>query len=539
MRDGTARTPFTSPARYPWSVSSLELLRRALPLALLAASLLACGDDSEPDSGAADAAAPDASAPDAGVDGGAGEERWVPPPGDAPAGPLAPFSTRCQHFVDDAGRVAILRGVNARVEGVFDVTFDDGRAPLEPIPAFTAADATRMRELGFDLLRLPINWSAVEPEDTEPPTYDDAYLARVQEVVDLCRAAGVYVILDFHQDAYSKHIGEDGAPLWAIEPPPEMLLEGPLDDLEERRTSGQVLAAFETFFGDAEPGPTLRARFAAMAAHVAEAFAGDEAVFGYETFNEPIGDFDQVARLNVLVAEAMREADPAHPILFEPPVLQRNLTDRSGLPEAPFPVSGGVYAPHIYTLAFFGSDAQRESFTRASLRRGHLSAAQEALAWGTPLLVGEWGWDPDGIRADDYYRLQQDLHDEFGASTALWLWKERSQGRWGLFEYDDASETWSERPEMIARVTRPRPERIAGWPETWRWDDEAGELSLRYAGDAAVTAPTVLYLPELPEGRWSVRCDGAPVEVSREPATGRVEVPCGGPGSHEVLAARE
>ena len=32
-----------------------------------------------------------------------------------------------------------------------------------------------------------------------------------------------------------------------------------------RRASEQVLRAFDTFFGEEEPGPTLRARFAAMA----------------------------------------------------------------------------------------------------------------------------------------------------------------------------------------------------------------------------------------------------------------------------------
>ena len=62
-------------------------------------------------------------------------------------------------LVDGHGREITLRGVNARVAGIFDVTFDDGRLPLEPIPTFDAGDADRMRDLGFDLLRLAINWS--------------------------------------------------------------------------------------------------------------------------------------------------------------------------------------------------------------------------------------------------------------------------------------------------------------------------------------------------------------------------------------------
>src|SRR5262245_49542700 len=66
-------------------------------------------------------------------------------------------------LVDVRGREVTLRGVNARAEGIFDVTFDDGRLPLEPIPVFDRGDARRMRAFGFNLLRLPINWSALEP----------------------------------------------------------------------------------------------------------------------------------------------------------------------------------------------------------------------------------------------------------------------------------------------------------------------------------------------------------------------------------------
>src|SRR5262249_1547283 len=154
-----------------------------------------------------------------------------------------PLSSDGTHLRDAAGRIAVLRGVNARIEGVFDVTFDDGRTPLEPIPPLDATDCTRMRALGFDLLRLPINWSGIEPTRD---SFDEAYLDRVDAAVRCAADAGVYVLIDLHEDAYSKEIGEDGAPLWAIQPPPAMLLQGPLTDLGDRRTSAQVTAAFDT-----------------------------------------------------------------------------------------------------------------------------------------------------------------------------------------------------------------------------------------------------------------------------------------------------
>src|SRR3954469_2757162 len=60
------------------------------------------------------------------------------------------------HVLRDAeGHQVVLRGVNVRVEGVFDVGFTDGRAPRELIPTFDASDADAMREAGFNLVRLP------------------------------------------------------------------------------------------------------------------------------------------------------------------------------------------------------------------------------------------------------------------------------------------------------------------------------------------------------------------------------------------------
>ena len=77
----------------------------------------------------------------------------------------SPLGVHCNQLVDSQGRTVLLHGLNARVGGVFDVTFSDGRIPVEPIPAFTSDDAARIRALGFNALRLPIQWSAIEPTE--------------------------------------------------------------------------------------------------------------------------------------------------------------------------------------------------------------------------------------------------------------------------------------------------------------------------------------------------------------------------------------
>lgn len=457
-------------------------------------------------------------------------EPWDPP--------SAPWVRSDRAFLrDEAGRVLVFRGVNARVEGLFDVTFDDGRVPLEEIPEFTSEDALRMRELGLGALRLPINWSAIEPERG---AYDEAYLARIEEVVALCRAAGVHVILDFHQDAYSKEIGEDGAPLWAIHPAPETLLEGPLDDLEARRTSPQVLAAFVGFFettDDDTADVMLQAAYSAMVRHVAERFASDPWVLGWDLYNEPIGDDRRLIEFHSRLSETIREVDADHLLLFEPSST-RNLTEIGPLARAPFPDPGGAYAVHLYTLAFLDSEMELDRITKERLRPNIERAMMEAARFDVPIFVGEWGIRPDSPGSPLYVRYMHELMDEHFASATVWLWKENSQGSWGFHDYDEASGVFTERAAVVAAHARVYAEAIAGEPISMAYDRDALRFELRYQGRAD-DAPSVVYVPAAEHfaPAFSVRCDG--VEIAPAPArdarTGRVEIVCAGPGERTVV----
>jgi endoglycosylceramidase len=441
---------------------------------------------------------------------------------------FAPLHVEAGQFQDAEGRAVMLRGVNARVDGVFDVTFDDGRIALEDIPALTAADCQRMRALGLNLLRLPINWSGIEPERD---VYDEAYLEKVDAAVDCAGDAGVFVLLDMHQDAYSKHIGEDGAPLWAIVPEPEMLLEGPLEDLEARRTSRQVTEAFESFFAAGDPHG-LQAEFIDAFGHVAARYAGHPMVIGFEIFNEPQAAAAELYPFQFAAAERVRAVAPDKLVFFEPPVI-RNFTDFQPLSSEPFPVAGAVYAPHVYTLAFRDPAGELATLDKERLRASLENARAEANAWDTPLFIGEFGIGPEQTNYELYLRYQYELQDEYLASSAFWLWKEDSQGRWGLYDHDQAT-GWSERPAMVAAVSRPYAERIAGTPVAMSWTPESSVLEVTYAD--AVEAPSVVFVPE----RFSVAgvsCDGAPVEAALDQRW--LSIPCPGSGEHTLRVTLE
>jgi endoglycosylceramidase len=418
------------------------------------------------------------------------------------------------------------------------------KTPLEPVPPLTAADLSRMRAIGFDVLRLPIHWSAIEPNDAPPggaPTYDDAYLDRVAAIVALAKAADVAVLLDLHQDAYSKWIGEDGAPLWAIVPPPDKILDGPLTDLGARTLSQQVQRAFATFFSRTSgDGAKLRARFGAMLAHVAKRFAGDATVIGVELFNEPLATDDELRAFDEEAGLALRTGDARRLVFFEPPAT-RNLVDHASIAGKPLSLPGVVYAPHVYTHAFTPGDdsAWQKSFTYDDLFPSNDSARQEADSWGAPLFVGEWGWGPNGVRFGDYVELQLDAQDATMSSSTFWLWKEANdQGNWGLFDHTGSSldAGWSERAAARKAFARVRPRRIAGFPQSWSWDAKSSRFTLDLVGDAAVTAPTIVHVPiaEDRPGPWRATCDGNELGATPD-ARGDVALSCNGPGKHRIV----
>jgi endoglycosylceramidase len=454
------------------------------------------------------------------------EATTTPPPPPACPGPDfagVPLGVKCGALVDTQGREVRLFGMNVRAAGVFDVALDDGRTALEPLAPFTPDDARRMRALGVSSLRLPIQWSGVEP--TETGGFDEAYLDRVARAVDDAHAAGLLVLVDFHQDAYSKEIGEDGAPYWAIIPPPPAKLAGPLVDLDKRRLSKPVSDAFATFFGTSPDGTRLRARFASMAAHVATRFAHHPGVIGFELFNEPIATSERLRAFHTELLTALRAVAPEKLVFFEPPAI-RNLLDSAEIPASGLG-PGTVYAPHVYTAAFAGDDV-RAAVTKDKLRASYEAARDEAAGWAAPLTVTEYGFPPSAPNFASYLAWHAELAEELGASTWFWLWKELTQGSWGLYDFD-ASGTAKERDAVVGALSRVRLEACAGRVASIDHRPADGALVVRFFGSETAREHLVSFGARF--SARTVRCDDAEIAFAEaEP----MHVTCGGSGEHTL-----
>ena len=66
-----------------------------------------------------------------------------------------------------------------------------------------------MVDWGFNLVRLGVMWEAVERTEG---AYDDTYLEKVEALINKLGAAGIYTLVDAHQDVFARSICGEGMP---------------------------------------------------------------------------------------------------------------------------------------------------------------------------------------------------------------------------------------------------------------------------------------------------------------------------------------
>ena len=129
-------------------------------------------------------------------------------------------TTKNGEFIDQSGRTITFRGINiaAKIpltdtkhlkEG--EISFVDTPFPLKE----AGVHFTRLKYLGFNLLRWVVPWEAICPN--RPGEYDKKYLNYLHSVISLAESYDFYVLIDFHQDVWSRFTGGSGAPHWTLE----------------------------------------------------------------------------------------------------------------------------------------------------------------------------------------------------------------------------------------------------------------------------------------------------------------------------------
>jgi endoglycosylceramidase len=447
----------------------------------------------------------------------------------------APLSNDGRWVVDARGRVVVLHGVNMVYK----------RPPYDPaVTGFGDDDAQFLARHGFNNVRLGTIYGAVEPQ---PGIYDDAYLERIADLQKVLARHRIFTQIDFHQDLYNERFSGEGFPEWATLDdglPAEPLIGFPGTYL----SSPGLNRAFDNLWANraAPDGVGLQEHYAAAWRHVAQRFAGEPYVMGYDLINEPwpgsqwptcanlngCPGFEQssLAPMQQKAIDAIRTVDRNGLIWYEPVVISQFGTEYHH-PDTGDPHAGMSF--HIYCIAGAlagvpvpvpGIEGMTcEELEELSIR----NAIERAEANGDTMLLSEFG-------ATDEPEVIRRMVERADRHMVSWQW-------WHYCGCDDPTTAGpgdkqaivsdpAQPPtgsnvftDKLALIERPYPQIVAGTPTGWSFDPETKVFELDYSTKAPKgkrlrgKVKTAVYVPEIhyPDG-YRVVVAGARIRSARD-----------------------
>jgi endoglycosylceramidase len=469
-------------------------------------------------------------------------------PGPQPPAPLDPSAVQGPirspggpYLYDQQGRVVFFHGVNA----VYKLP------PYELYPApgkawnFSPADASLIATLGFNVVRLGMTWSGLEPGTAaannpsicrsgtpgDPHQFDqtvlDRYLQHLDQTIALLGQYHIYTLLDMHQDVYARQFDGEGAPNWAVCTHGAHTADVP-GRWSQNYTTPAANAAFHHFWTNSVAG-NLQGEYDRVWAAVAAHFRTNPWVLGYDPYNEPFsrslvthGDEQFATQLQCFytgtavvkrvahpdpplacrahdpaigVIPRILAADPTHLIFYEPDIFGSR-----GRPSfvGPMSLPNLVFNVHVYCsyrsgltgnptdTAACASQGMR-TLTKRSASRSELTSLSQPNGPA---------WFVSGFGATSNVTLLGRLTGQADRTLVGWTY-------WSWKYYGDPTGSADEAlvsPDgglrCTARVlTRTYPQAVAGKPTSLWFDPTTGGFRLTYTPDHAVHAATVISVP--------------------------------------------
>jgi hypothetical protein len=428
---------------------------------------------------------------------------------DAPSPEAPGYHVHANTMRTPAGDVLFLRGVNL-----------SGRAKEAPGHLIDVDDALIAELLadGVNSVRFLTFWDAVMPGG--PGEIDETYLAEMRTRVERLDAAGIFVIMDVHQDLWGHPFTGHGAPAWACPEHRTLGYEG-RSPWWANYLSDQITGCFDHFWSSSQS----QARYGQMLAAVAGAVCDLPRVVGFDIMNEPWPgshlpdpgfDNDLLMPFYIDVMEDVEAVCPGKLHFFEPSGAFTFGLARAM--EIPLELRDRVVvAPHFYPPYVhepegggYGGDAQAHEALLLDLEDDWGAY----LDMGVALWCGEYGGMTQSANFDLYFQHLHIFFLEHFVSSALWD-HDSSDGGFAFLDAAGALKS------VFTPVFRhPLPTLLPSKPTVFEADWQAGTLEVAFdcvegglfavllTGGCACDVPEGLSEADGPPSHASWKCDG-------------------------------
>ena len=430
-------------------------------------------------------------------------------------------------YVDPSGRIIIFHGLN--VVNKYAPYLSNYVTPAQ-VQIFA-------QEWGINAVRTGFLWDGYEHFQNHKNL---TYLADTVNVANqLFAPAGIYSLVDIHQDYFSGAYCGDGAPDWAVLPDPSIVGAYPfplpvLSTPFPRGSNGlpvttscppnevigefylayEQIAAWFSFYTNVQ---NIQSIYNDMLGDLAWAFYGNSNIIGIEIMNEPfpplVEDYNSFLNSSYgdevylqpwydVVSSVVRSQNPQVPLVFEP--LQTNgevLARKMGFTHppgghkqagkdvlsfhlycAPNPtyedclLAGPQYAEDCNAILAGDPDYCYTLFDKSLALR-----ISEAKALGVVPQVTEYGSFTGNQTLDaDFVQYIGEISDSAFVSSFYWdiLW---------LTTYGNSY--------LIPSFVRPYAQAIAGTPSATTWNQQTKTYTFTYTPSTQIQAPTEIFVP--------------------------------------------
>jgi endoglycosylceramidase len=456
-----------------------------------------------------------------------------------------------RNFVDEAGRVTVFHGVNVVVKLP---PYLPNTENWDPFYSLNDDDILYFKKFGFNLVRLGVLWEALEKF---PGVYDYEYLEKIEDIVNKLGRNGIYVILDAHQDMFSRHFCGEGVPLfyarelyhekecktnlmsrfmrlvsaclplstfnWETEENGIPSLEACKGGFLKYHQSPELTSIYQSFYNNQN---NIQDKFAEFWKILAKKFKNNSYVIGYDIWNEPwpgelwsdmrslwpgFSDHHHVLPFYRKIDEELRKEDEDYTLMFQPVPFPDTVPFFGGkafggfeeTPAGPNRLNRQVLNIHMYCCQARGDVCEKgepSMFDSINIcRKYHISKLsvlnKNAENLGVPLIVTEFGACSDSDACYNEMEAFLEAAENFLISWAYWMYKPYGDHTTSASGHTEGIfyDNGTPQDNKIKSLTRTYIQAYQGTPLTSKFEVESATYTSSFIYDSKVDSPTVIY----------------------------------------------